>query len=624
MQLLDKPFPQWSAKLSGVPTEPGVYLMRDADGTVIYVGKARNLQKRIASYLKSPARLDMKTGVLVRRIATVETILTATEKEALILESTLIKKHRPRYNVILKDDKRYPALRLDIRSDFPALTIVRKIQNDGSLYFGPFASAQAVRQTLKFINKTFKLRKCRAKDFKTRTRPCLHCQMQRCLAPCCLEVDPHVYGEVVREVALFLKGRAPELIRKVKAEMLEASSHQDFERAALLRDKALALEKTIERQVTVSTDFKDRDVVGIARSAESILVLLLFIRGGYLLGTRHFNFKESMASDAEILGAFLRQYYEKAHFVPREILVPLPLEDDALLEDWLATLKGATVKILRPRRGEKVRLTQLAQQNAANRLGDLKAAGASDGDLLRRLQQWLRLRRLPLRIECFDNSNISGSAPVAGMVVFQNAQPLKAAYRQYKIRTVADQDDYAYMTEVLSRRFRRDGSASPLPDLLMVDGGKGQLNVALAVMRSLQLEDALDVIGIAKREEKKGETEDKIYKPGRLNPLAVGREKDLLLLLQRIRDEAHRFTIAFHRRRRARHSLRSALDVVAGIGPRRKATLLHHFGSVKKIRAATRDELSALPGISRNLAEVIQKELAETAGPISPVFSKVP
>lgn len=596
-------------KLSRVGPQPGVYLMKDAAGTIIYVGKARNLKKRLAAYQKDSGQMDMKTGVLVKKLTDIETVITRTEKEALILESNLIKRYKPRYNVVLKDDKRYPSLRLDLNEDYPSFTIVRKIGKDDALYFGPFASAQAVRETLKTINKTFKLRKCRAKDFKTRTRPCLHCQMEGCLAPCCLDVDRNVYHEQVNEAILFLKGKTHDLIQKTKKEMEQAAAAKEYERAARLRNKMFSLERTVEKHVAVITDFKDRDVFAIASSDGFSMITLFIVRGGFLRGTQHFDFTEIISSDEEILGVFIRQYYDKNRFVPEEILVSLDLEDTRLLEEYLATMKDVKVRIKYPRRGEKAALMKMAVQNADKALYDLITSRQVEMDILMRLQRRLKLRALPERIECFDNSNISGKEAVAGMVVFEKGKPLKSAYRKYRIKTVTEHDDYAYMSEVLKRRFGKGDASKPYPNLLMVDGGKGQLNIAVAVVNELHLAGEFEIIGIAKKDERKGEIHDKIFTPGRVNPLSFGREGDLLLFLQRIRDEAHRFAIRFHRTRRTKAAMGSVLDTIPGIGKKRKAMLFQHFTSIKDIRAASLEELSALPGINRRLAEEIQRSL---------------
>jgi len=598
-------------KMSGVTSAPGVYLMKDAHGTVIYVGKARNLKKRLASYFKKSlghtVKRDIKTEILIQKITDVETIVTGSEKEALILESNLIKRHRPRYNVILKDGKRYPSLRLDIKNPYPTLNVVRKIKKDGGLYFGPFASSAAVQKTLKIIHKTFKLRKCKTKNFKNRSRPCLNFQMDTCLAPCCLDVDKHMYSETVHEVIQFLKGKTPDLIAQIKQKMTAAAEGQDYEQAAVLRDKMFALEQTLEGQVAVTNDFVDRDVIGMACSDDASLITLLFIRNGFFLGIRDFHFSETMATENEMIGTFIRQYYEKAPFVPNEILVPSRPEDTVLLEELLRDIKGRRVRILAPKRGEKVRLIQRASQNAENSLKAHKVLISNDVELLSRLQQQLRMDRIPRRIECFDISNILGTSAVAGMVVFEKGKPDKSSYRKYKLQSTGIPDDYAYMAEVLKRRFGKGEKSKPYPDLLVVDGGKGQLNVAVAVINSLKLEQNFQIISIAKKNEKKGESRDKIFKPGQTNPVNLGRNGDLLLFLEKIRDEAHHFAISFHRKHRRKTFVLSALDSIPGIGQKRKKTLLTHFKSIKKIRTATLEELSALPGFNRKTAEKIKR-----------------
>jgi excinuclease ABC subunit C len=597
--------------LGRVSAEPGVYLMKDAAGAILYVGKARNLKKRLSSYFRRPEHPDVKTGVLVGRIASFDTIITRTEKEALILESNLIKKHRPRYNVILKDDKRYPSLRLDIQNPYPSLTIVRRIQKDGALYFGPFTAAQAVHQTLRMINKTFKLRKCRDNTFRNRIRPCLHYQMQRCLAPCCMEVQRSVYDEIVREVILFLRGRTPDLIRKIRDEMQEAGRCQEFEKAAVLRDKMFALEKTLEKQGMVTTDFMDRDVVGIAGTPGCFLVTVLFVRAGFLQGSRHFRFEETLADPNELIDAFIRQFYDSDRFIAKEILLPAAIEDADLIEEWLGERKGEKVRLLFPQRGEKVRLMDMAAQNAQNELDQFLSAQAGQRDLMVRLGRRLQMDRVPDRIECFDNSNISGTDPVAAMVVFEGGQAKRSAYRRYRIRTVSSPDDYATMAEVLTRRLnpkkRKADYPDILPDILMVDGGKGQLNIGRMVVSELGLDGAFQMIGIAKKEGK--ETQDKVYLPGRANPVHFGKDGDLLLFLQRVRDEAHRFAIAYHRKQRSRRAVASALDAVPGIGKKRKIALLKHFGSIGKIREADVHALAAVPGMTVAAAASVKQQL---------------
>ncbi|HEA68291.1 MAG TPA: excinuclease ABC subunit UvrC [Desulfobacterales bacterium] len=594
------------AKLLQAPSNPGVYLFKDAAGQFIYVGKAQNLRKRLASYFTNLENLDIKSRMLVKKLSVFETIITGTEQEALILESNLIKQHKPKYNIDFKDDKRYPSLRLDVKSQYPTLAIVRKTGNDGAIYFGPFASAQSVRQTLRIIHKTFKLRSCKANKFRNRSRPCLNFQIGICLAPCSLDVDRTAYHDVVKEVTLFLKGRTPFLIQKIKKEMVSAAKKQNYETAATLRDKMYALEKTLEKQVSVTTDFKDRDILALARDAQLSLITLLFVRGGFLLGTRHFSFKETLSTEEESIGAFIKQYYGNTHFIPQEILIPLHLEDASLIEDWLGNIKGKKVRIIFPKRGEKTQLLKMGVQNAENELQNLIASKNAEIDLIRRLQKLLKMNKAPERIECFDNSNISGASPVAGMIVFEMGKPKKSDYRRYKIKTVPKQNDYAYMAEVLGRRYKRKDGALPPPDLLLIDGGKGQLNIAKAILKQLNLKHDFETIAIAKKDKSKGETEDKIYKPGRVNPLNFGKERDLLLFLQRIRNEAHRFAISFHRKQRGRTSMHSALDSIEGIGKKRKETLFKHYGSIQKIRKATLSELAKLPGMNKKAAQAVK------------------
>jgi excinuclease ABC subunit C len=598
-------------KAADAPSGPGVYLMKGVDGQVLYVGKARSLRKRLAAYFKSSAHCDSKIDALVGRIADIEIIVTRTEKEALILESNLIKRHRPRFNVVLKDDKRYPSLRLDLQEDYARFTVVRKIGEDDALYFGPFASAHAVRETLKVLNRTFKLRKCKASEFRTRTRPCLHCQLNGCLAPCCRDVPRQVYREQVQEAILFLKGRTHELVGKIRGDMEAAAAAQEYEKAARLRDKLFALQRTTEKQVAVTTDFMDRDVFAAVSSDGAAVITHLEVRGGFLTGTRHFGFPETMAAEDEMLGVFLRQFYEGRAFVPGELFVSHALEDAGWIEEGLAAQKGQKVRIHRPERGEKARLLDIALQNARTELEVLLTRRSNGAELLPRLQRRLNLSRCPQRIECVDNSNLMGSDPVAGVVVFVDGRPEPSAYRRYRITGVAVPDDYASMSQILRRRLGKGLASEPFPDLLMVDGGKGQLGAALAVMKDLQIEGRMDVIGIAKKDQNRGEEHDKIFLPGRSNPVHFGRDGDLLLFLQRVRDEAHRHAVAFHRRRRRATTLASALDAIPGIGKARKSQLIHHFGSFEAVRAATLAELSALPGFNRKLAETIKATLED-------------
>ncbi len=596
-------------KLASLPSTPGVYLMKDGNGHVLYVGKARDLKKRVGSYFRDTGQKDLKTSLVIEKIDHFDTILTNTEKEALILESNLIKRHRPRYNVILKDDKRYPCLRLDVKRPYPNLTVVRKIEKDGALYFGPFPSAGAVRETLKVIHSTFKIRKCKSRTLKRRERPCLNYQMGLCLGPCSRPIAPEVYRAVVEEVIMFLKGRTPELIKDVRKQMGSAAAREDFEAAAAHRDRLFALERTLEKQVATTTDFKDRDVLGMARQGRAALMMVLFIRGGFLLGNRPFYFSEAIVSDAEMITSFVKQYYEGSPFVPEEVLLPTPPEDRALLEEWLSDLKGEKVRIMMPQRGEKARLVRMADQNAGKSLKEQLDAAMAEKALLDRLQRRLALERRPERIECFDLSNMAGTEGVGSMVVFEGGRPARAAYRKYRIKFAPGGDDYAMLREVLARRYKKVDTGQPLPDLLMVDGGKGQLSMAIAVLKALQLYGSFDLIGIAKKDPERGETEDKIYKPGRKNPVNLKKDTDVLLFLQRIRDEAHRSVITYHRKRRLMTYHRSVLEEIPGIGERRRTRLLKHFGSLKRIKAASVEELAAVPGMTRQAARALFEAL---------------
>lgn len=601
------PFAQQARNMSSAP---GIYMFKDQQGKVLYVGKAKNLKKRVQSYFQSGRPHDGKTAVLLTKITSIETILTRTEQEALILESNLIKRHRPRYNIHLKDDKRYPFLRLNLAQPYPNLNIVRKIKDDGARYFGPYASSAAVRQTLKFIHKTFKLRKCRTQTFMSRTRPCLNYQMGLCLGPCCMDVDPKAYAEIVDEVTAFLLGRTPALIRKIKKEMQTAAEKQAYEKAAMYRDKMIALERTVEKQVSVTTDLKDRDVISMVVEDSLSVFSMLRVRGGFLLGGRLFVFDSAVGHANDRMRVFLREFYSGNQEIPAQVLVNHLPEDHHLIEAFLSESRGSRVKLHKPLRGEKTRLIQMAEQNAKRGLKEQLEHISTHRELMLRLKNRLRMEKFPQRIECFDNSNLSGTLPVAAMVVFHQGQPQRASYRRYKIKNAGKPDDYAHMAEVLSRRYKRHGEEDmPLPDLLLVDGGKGQLNVALAVLAGLGLTGKFAVAGIAKRDEARGDETDKIYLPQRSNPVNLKKDPDLLLLLQRIRDEAHRFAITYQRRRRGKSSVQSVLDRIDGVGPKRKRRLLKHFGSVAEIKKADVDELSRIPGLSRRMALSIHAQL---------------
>lgn len=592
-------------KYAAAPRDPGVYLMKDDQDTIIYVGKAMNLKKRLASYFVRETGHDMKTGVLLKKIADFDIIVTSTEHEALILESNLIKKHKPRYNVILKDGKNYPCLRIDVTQDYPTLEVVRKIANDKALYFGPYSSAASVRSTLKQVNRIFRLRKCKPRQFASRSRPCLNCQINACLGPCCLDVPKDEYDAVIRDVVLFLRGKAPELIRKLRQEMMAEAGAERFEKAAHIRDTITAIEKTLERQVVVAADMQDRDVIACAGGQDRAVVTIQFVRSGYLVGSRNYLFDMTYNDIPEILEAFVHQYYERHRFVPASVLLSQPVESLATLEQELVTKRGKKMTLSVPVRGEKRRLMEMALLNAQNELEQSLSKAADIRNTLLMIQKRLNMTTYPTRMECFDNSNLAGTDPVSSMVVFTLGVPDRASYRKFIIKTVDQHDDYAYMTEVLRRRFLSTDKDLVLPDLLVVDGGRGQLSMAMNVLAELGLENRFQVAGLAKRDKDRGEEDDKIYLPNRSNPVNMNQAKKALFMLQRLRDEAHRFAVTFQRKRRAKRSSASILDTIPGVGPKRKQLLMETFQGITALRRATVDEIAALPGMSRAVAEAV-------------------
>ncbi len=610
-------------KYNSAPSDPGVYLMKDKTGKIIYVGKAINLKKRLASYFAGRlSRHDMKTGVLIKKITDFETIITSTEHEALILESNLIKKYKPKYNVILKDGKNYPCLRIDITEKYPALEIVRKIKKDHALYFGPYSSAYSVRNTLRKVNRIFRLRKCKKNQFNNRSRPCLNFQIKACLGPCCNDVDEKEYKKIVKDVVLFLKGKAPKLVKKLNQEMQEKALNEEFEEAAAIRDTIFAIEKTLEQQVAVSADMLDRDVISCESLKDKAVVTILFVRAGNLIGTRHYHFDMEFNTSEEILEAFIRQYYEKNAFLPCQVLISENIGDKELLEHDLSLKKGRKVNILVPARGEKKRIVEMASNNGKKELKKLVSREAEAKQILETVQRLLHMPSFPERIECFDNSNTSGTDPVSSMVVFINGFPDKSKYRKYILKDVKGQDDYACMTEVLTRRFsepelklkselklKQDRSDMDFPDLLLVDGGKGQISMAMAVLKQIGLENCFQVAGIAKKDLDKGENQDKIYLPNRSNPVNFANAQKALFLLQRLRDEAHRFAITFQRKRRSKRAEISVLDGINGIGPKKKQLLLEKYHGISNMKQATVEELASLPGITMKIAQNLAEEL---------------
>lgn len=593
-------------KVQLLPELPGVYLLRDSKGTIIYIGKAKSLRNRVRSYSQRADEKDIKTRTLINKIADMDYLVTESEKEALILENNLIKKHKPRYNVKIKDDKNYPYLRLTVDEDCPRLLIVRRVKRDGSLYFGPYPSASAVRNTLKLIYKLFPLRSCRDAKFKNRTRPCINYQMGRCLAPCVGRVNARTYREIVKEVRLFLEGKDRELVQILRTKMKEKSDRLDFEGAARIRDQIQSVEKTIERQHIVSKGFLDQDVIGFHRNG-GIGVQALFVRNGMLMGGRFFNLTQQKWPDEEIVSSFVNQFYREDKFIPQEILLPFSIQDRELIEQWLTEKKGSKVRLVVPKRGNRLHLIRMAMDNAEKAFLSKSRAEADSEHILRELQERLRLNRFPWRIEAFDISDIKGGAAVGSMVVFEGGELLKSKYRHFRIRSSSGADDYGKMYEILTRRYQRALREGELPDLIMVDGGKGQMNVALAVLGELGIEGA-DVIALAKDRVQRGNAPiierkgERIFLPKRKEPISLARTSPALHLLQRIRDESHRFALAYHKKLRRKDDFRSLLDEIPGIGGKRKKNLLRHFKSLKKMREASLKELESVPTMNRKAA----------------------
>jgi excinuclease ABC subunit C len=585
-----------------LPQFPGVYLFKDPKGAILYVGKAKDLRKRVRTYFQGREQ-DIKTSIMLAKVAQLDHIATHTEKEALILEDTLIKEHHPRYNIQLRDDKRYPLLRLSIQERFPRLSVVRRTREDSALYFGPFPAATSMRETLRVIHKAFPLRRCSAAQFAHRSRPCLNFQMNRCLAPCCNEVSEEEYNRIVEEVRLFLEGKSDLLAEELRKRMDQEAAALRFEEAARIRDRLAALERITERQKVIAPDSSHRDAVGMARQGGKIGIQLLFIRGGRLLGGRFFAIKDAGLPDQEVLSTFLHQFYKEGQFIPQEILVPFSLEDTPVLEEVLGEQGKKRLRVHHPRKGgQRNDLVQMAEENAGDKLsGQLKGE-----DALQEMQKRFSLAHIPARIEGFDISNLGGGLAVGSQVVFEEGEPAKARYRRYRIKTVQGMDDYAMLYEVLMRRMRRGKEEGDLPDLILIDGGKGQLNVALEVLKALKIE-GVDAMSIAKKW--RPEEEEKVFLPHKKEGIPLRSSSPASLLLQRVRDEAHRFAIAYHTRLRSKAGLSSVLDDIPGIGEERRRSLLKHLGGIEEIMQATPEELAEAPGMNSALAQQLWEHL---------------
>ena len=573
-----------------LPEKPGVYILKDAEDRIIYVGKAKSLKNRVKSYFKNDLE-DPKTRSLMRQFHHLEYLITDTEKEALILESNLIKKHLPRYNIRLKDDKRYPYIQIT-REDYPRLLITRRFKEDGSYYYGPFTDVRAVRSMLKRLKPLFKLRDCKKMD-----GPCLNYQIELCHAPCTGNITKDEYQKGVEKVQLFLEGRQTEVIALLKKEMDQAASKHEYEKAAVIRDQLLSLEDVMQKQKMEFNRTLDQDVVAYSSDGEVVVVVVFKVRDGKIIGKEDFMVEGAQNKlPSELLSAFIKQYYSGQKQVPQEILIPYKVEDAELIIDWLRDKRGAEVLLKVPMEGLEHRLVQMVTKNADITLKHQK----QEMDALLNLKDYLKIPRIPRRIEAFDISNLSGKMAVASMVVFEDGKPQKNSYRRYKIKTPGP-DDYAMMREVLMRRYQKlVHKEEKLPDLVVLDGGRGQLNVALDVLAFLNLKTS--VIALAKEFEQ-------IFLPQVSIPIILPPNSSSLHLLQRVRDEAHRFAVNYHKNIRSRDLESSVLDDIPGVGPKRKANLLRHFGDLEAIKNATTDQICEVNGINRNLALEIHRIL---------------
>ncbi len=571
---------------------------------VLYVGKARDLRKRLAQYAHYNGPAHSKTAVMLSHVQRVETILTTTEKEALILEASLIKQHRPRYNVILRDDKNYPMIKVTTREPWPRVVVTRKRLRDGNRYFGPYSSTTAMRATLALLYSQFPLRRC--KTMRERSRPCLNFQMGRCLAPCAGKVDNAEYQRMVRDVLLILEGKVDEVIKELTAKMEKAAEQLAFEKAALYRDQIHGLSRTIEHQAIVAEHHLDQDVFGIHRQDASVGIALLFVRGGMITGAQNFFLADPMGEDDSLLSQTIGQYYSAERQPPRELLLPFALEDRDLIGERLGELREGPVSLLAPQRGKRMQLMQMAAANAAQIFSEKAKKEQSWETLAASLVSKLRLMNKPDTIECLDISNLLGKQAVGSLVCFVQGEKEVKLFRHYRIRSQDTPDDYAMMREVLERRMSKGVEEDRLPDMLLLDGGKGQLQVAVDVLAGFDLLAKIDLVAIAKEKAEEGE---KLFKPGRKNPILLPAHSPVLLYLMRIRDESHRFGITFHRKLRGKAQLRSQLDTIEGVGPKRKKQLLQHLGSLKRISEAGVEELAQVPGIGPELAQQIFTQL---------------
>jgi len=600
-------------QLNRLPHSPGIYLMRDAEGSILYVGKANNLHHRVRSYFNQTQKLSPKITRMVSQVADIDFFVVTSEQEALILEQNFIKQYHPRYNVRLRDDKTFPYLRIGISEEWPRILITRRLEQDGGRYFGPFASAKSIKQTLRVIQVIFPFRIC-SKDITGKARrPCLEYHLGHCLAPCTGKVSHKEYAEVINEVILFLEGKQEKVVRELKARMNKASEARDFEKAARIRDQIQAISEVIEGQKIAAKVRGEQDVIAFAQDKDQAYVQVCFIRGNRLIGRESFLLQGTRHEEpVQIMTSFIKQFYSSSPNIPPLVLLQYPVEDKSVIRDWLQSKRGARFEIQVPRRGSKKQLIDIVAENARQGLEQLKikelTAPRSMDAALAEIEKELSLKSLPLRIEAYDISNIQGSSAVGSMVVFEKGKPKPAHYRRFKIKTVSGANDYAMLQEVLQRRFKRSLKADTsttdswaiIPDLVLIDGGKGQLNSALSVLK--EMGSTIPLASIAKENEE-------IYLPRRKEPVVLPKSSPGLQLLQRLRDEAHRFAISYYAKVHRRKAFTSVLDDIPGIGPRRKSALLRQFGSVQRIREASVDELVAATGLPREKVERIREYL---------------
>lgn len=606
-------------KLKYLPAGPGVYLYKDEAGKIIYVGKALSLKNRVRSYFQPGAQQPPKTRLMLEKVTDLDLIVTDSEVEALILEQNLIKEHRPRYNVMYKDDKSYPYLKVTLGDNFPRVMITRRHIKDGARYFGPYTRVGAVNETMRLLKKIFPFRSCKQKEPAVRSRPCLNYHINRCLGPCSGQVDRDKYRSMINEVCLFLEGRQEDLIKLLTARMEEAAAKLEFERAAQLRDQLQAVREVVERQKIITGGFEDQDVLAVAQAPDEACVMVFFVRGGKLIGREHFMLKGTEGlSGHDVLIAFIKQYYTDVDFVPGEILLAAEVgEEQSVIETWLTGKRGSRVFLKTPRRGEKKKLVEMVAKNASLTLEQVRLAEESHRDstveALAELAGKLGLEKPPLRLECYDISNTQGVDSVAAMAVFEEGKPAPDQYRRFKIRTVEGPDDFASIQEALHRRFTRaveerellstgqisskEAKFHVLPDLVIIDGGKGQLSAARHVMRQMGF-SRIPAFGLAKEEEL-------LFAEGQADPINLPPTSRALQLLQRLRDETHRFAVTYHRSLRGKVGLKSLLDEVEGIGEVRRRSLLKAFGSLREIEKATPEQLAAVKGMNKKAAQAV-------------------